>query len=66
MSEAIARERNYDEWYSVAPLYATLFFCLKYLPPDEVKAWATSIGTIQDELWRASVSKLWRGLKRFL
>lgn len=66
MSEAIWRERKYNERYSGEPLYATVFFCLKYLQPDEVKAWATSIGTIQDELWRASVSKLLRGLKRFL
>ncbi|MDM5176370.1 hypothetical protein PO883_04085 [Massilia sp. DJPM01] len=51
-------------WWDVcSELSASLFFCLKYLHPRDIKAWVDSIFAIGDPHWRAQIL-LWLGQTR--
>jgi hypothetical protein len=59
--------RWYDEWegYWTCPLYATMFFCLKYLKPAEIPSWVASIVAITGDFWREQINKWLLGAERF-
>jgi len=57
----------YDEWegYWTCPLYATMFFCLKYLTPAEISSWVASIAEIDAAFWREQIHKWLKGANEF-
>lgn len=42
-------------WYASGDFSASLYFCLKYLPPALVRGWFTSLLEIESPHWRAQV-----------
>ncbi len=59
--------RWYNEWegYWTCPLYATMFFCLKYLTPAEIPSWVASIAEIEGSMWRQQIRKWLKGASEF-
>lgn len=57
--------KNYQWRYWTDPLYASLFFCLMYLTPEEISTWVASIAAIDGELWRDLIKEWLAGLRRF-
>ena len=58
----LMREHNgrlFVEWYGVRraqpDLSAALFFCLKYLPHDEMPSWVNSLLSIEHPYWKAAL-----------
>jgi hypothetical protein len=50
----------YGEWegYWTDPLYILVFFCLKYLQPEEIPIWVDSIAKIEGAFWREQI-RIW-------
>ncbi len=47
---------GYWNWFDVSGDFsAAMFFCLKYLPPDHITPWMTSVLAIECPHWRAQV-----------
>jgi hypothetical protein len=58
------KEEEWDERH-LCPLYASLFFCLMYLTPEEIVTWVASIAAIQGEVWNTLIKDWLAGVKRF-
>lgn len=70
-SGIIRESRRYGEewWYFDRPspaLSASMFFCLKYLAPEQIAGWAISIFAIRCSYWRAQIITWLLGAKPFL
>jgi len=53
-------------WEASGDLSASLFFCLKYLRPVQVRAWVESVLAISDPHWRAQLLVWLAGARRII
>ncbi len=51
------------EGKAYSPLFATMFFCLKYLKADEIGSWVTSLTSTNGDLWKNLIFQWMKGLK---
>lgn len=68
--EALCREETqWGTWGWGEPsgdLSASLFFCLKYLAPEEIRPWLASALSIEDRYWRAQLMAFFVGVHDML
>ncbi len=58
LSDSVHFYELWGEFHS-SHIFCSLFFCLRYLTPDEIVSWVASIAAVKGKIWRSTI---WRWL----